>query len=129
MSLSFTQRRFSGALCAIEVSLDGVISLADATLLRKSLRHTLREGYTTVIVNLRRVRAVDEAAWDCLLAAARRLHRTGGRIILRNCPDALFAQLQARRRDQNFLIPDRRAEDARQLPDALRDWATSPERT
>jgi anti-anti-sigma regulatory factor len=127
MSLFFTQRRFGGAFCAIEVSPDGVINLADATLLQKTLRHTLREGYTTVVVNLRRVRNIDKAAWDSLLTASRRLHRTGGRFILRHCPDALFAQLQARSWDRCFLVPELRPEDALQLPQELRDWAADPE--
>jgi anti-anti-sigma factor len=127
MSLSFTQRRFEGTVSAIEVSLDGVINLADANLLQKTLRHTVRQGYTNVVVNLRRVRDIDKAAWDCLVSAARRLKRAGGHIILRHCPDTLFAQLLAHRWERCFLMPERRAEDARELPEELRAWAVDKE--
>ena len=127
MSLSLTQRRFDDTISAIEVSLDGAINLPDARLLQKTLRHTVGQGYTTIVVNLRRVRDIDKAAWDCLVSAARRLSKSGGHIILRHCPDALFEQLLAHRWEHCFLMPERRAEDACALPRELRAWAMDKE--
>jgi anti-anti-sigma regulatory factor len=125
MSLTLTQRRFENTVSAIEVSLNGAITLSDADVLQKTLRLTLRQGYTNIVVNLRRVRDLDKAAWDCLVSAARRLQRGGGHVILRHCPDALFAQILAHRWEKCFLLPDRRAEDASALPEELRAWAVT----
>lgn len=127
MSLSLTQRRFENTVSAIEVSLNGAITLSDAKLLQKTLRNTLRQGYTNVVVNLRRVRDIDKAAWDCLVSAARRLQRRGGHVILRHCPDALFGQILAHRWENCFLMPERRAKDAECVPEELRAWALDAE--
>lgn len=127
MSLSLTQRRFENTVSAIEVSLTGAVTLSDANVLQKALRHTLRQGYTNVVVNMRRVRDLDKAAWDCLVSTSRRLQRRGGHVVLRHCPDLLFGQLLAHRWEKCFLLPERRAEDAGALPEPLREWATSDE--
>lgn len=127
MSLSLTQRRFENTVSTIEVSLRGTITLSDANVLQKTLRLTLRQGYTNVVVNLRRVRDLDKAAWDCLVSASRRLQRRGGHVILRHCPDVLFGEILAHRWENCFLLPERRSEDASELPEELRTWSLTGE--
>lgn len=106
MRLFLTKYGANGRVNAVELTLDGVAGLADAPTLRKILRQLLQQGYKTVLVNVRRLRSMDRACWGHLVSAARRLRRGGGRMVLRNCPEALYTELQAQDWHQCFQIPE-----------------------
>lgn len=97
MRVSLAKYLVNGRTAAVEIVLSGVAGLSDAPLLRKVLRGALREGCKVVYVNLLRVRDLDRACWDKLIAAARALRRAGGRMILRNCPESIAEEVRARR--------------------------------
>lgn len=97
---------------SVELVLEGSAGMADAPLLRKTLKTLIQQGYTTLLVNLRRTRSLDRSCWDRLVSAGRELRRHGGRLILRHCPGEVYAELQARRWHDCFLVAEHSPGDA-----------------
>jgi anti-anti-sigma regulatory factor len=112
-----------GRFTIVQFGFQNVVSLPDAGLLHRALRHLLRQGHNTVVVNMRLLKDVDRACVECLVSAARKLRRGGGRFILRHCPDELYDQLRLHGWDRLFLLPLRRVDDALSLPPELRELA------
>ena len=102
----------TGSYTAVEIALDGCAGMADAAVLRKTLKGILQQGYATVLVNLQKARSLDRTCLDRLVSAARDLRRRGGSLILRHCSSEMYAELQAHHWDRCFLVPNHRPADA-----------------
>lgn len=116
MSVTLTPPLQAGRYQVARFGFENVVGLMDASVLHKTIKRLMRQGLDTLVVNMRGAKDVDKAGWDCLVSAARRLRKTGGRVILRHCPDNLYSQLVAHQWDRVFLVPDRRADDAEAVP-------------
>jgi ABC-type transporter Mla MlaB component len=120
MAVTLTPPAAKGKYHVARFGFWNIVGLVDAMHLQKTVKRFLRQGLDTLIVNMRGARDVDKAGWDCLVSTARRLQRSGGRVILRHCPDNLYTEIQTHHWDRLFLVPDRRADDAASLPAELR---------
>jgi anti-anti-sigma regulatory factor len=107
----------------------GILSLRDVAELKSSLKRLLREGITNLLLDLDELRDMDEAVCEVLISTVRKLRKANGRAIIRNCSDAFYNHLLARKWDRDFLFPSRRPDHLEALPKDLRamlSWARQP---
>lgn len=127
MSVTLTPPTKRGRFNVARFCFENAVGLVDASLLQSTLKRLIKQGLHILVVNMRGAKDVDRAGWDCLVTTARQLHRKGGGVVLRHCPDDLYNQIHAHQWDRLFLVPDRRLADAEQLPAEIRDLDASDE--
>lgn len=125
MSLTLSTPLVKQDLHIVEIDLAGFVASAEPANLRRALKEILQQKYSAVVVDLARIAGIDSGSWTRLVSTARQLRRSGGYVILRHCPVGMLQQLQTRRWDHCFLIPEHRPEDCAALPEGLRNWVLS----